>query len=254
MKPFDEAGLYERAAYEAGGAQRQTLKKLNVIQSDCRRFLPGENTPDTRLDAARANNRSRSGRSTGKEEGRDVHHAEAALHLALLALQLDASSLGGRSCGEEEDDDDGCPRSCRRRPGGPTGAPGRRTAGETTGTGRPPRRARRRTAARSRRRGRGTSRPRTSRPSSRPTACRASGASTRPWQGLGRPRRGPPGPSSTPTTRMQGLRRIPRKRALRAPTAQQPLTAAGAHRRRSLEAMRVMTSNSGRSSRRTRRV
>ena len=46
MKPFGEAGLHERAAYEAGGAQRQTLKKLNVIQSDCRRFLPGENTPD----------------------------------------------------------------------------------------------------------------------------------------------------------------------------------------------------------------
>ena len=36
MKPFGEAGLHERAAYEAGGAQRQTLKKLNVTQSDCR--------------------------------------------------------------------------------------------------------------------------------------------------------------------------------------------------------------------------
>ena len=47
----------------------------------------------------------------------DVHHAETALHLALLALQLGASLLGGRSCGEEEEDDDGCPRSCRRRPG-----------------------------------------------------------------------------------------------------------------------------------------
>ena len=145
--------------------------------------------------------------------------------VALVALQLAALSLGRRSRGkEEEDDDNGMPPELsRRRPGGPTGAPGRRTVGGTTGTGRPPRRARRRTAARSRRRGRGTSRPRTSRPSSRPTACRASGASTRPWRGLGRPRRGPPGPSSTPTTRMQGLRRIPRKRALRAPTAQQPL-------------------------------
>ena len=46
VKPFDKAGLHERAAYQAGGAQRQTLKKLNVTQSDCRRFLPGENTPD----------------------------------------------------------------------------------------------------------------------------------------------------------------------------------------------------------------
>ena len=46
---IDEAGLHERAAYQAGGAQRQTLKKLNVPQSDCQRFLPGENTPDLTL-------------------------------------------------------------------------------------------------------------------------------------------------------------------------------------------------------------
>ena len=104
-------------------------------------------------------------------------------------------------------DDDGCPRSCYWRPGGLTGAPGRRTASGTTG--RPPRRARRRTAARPRRRGKGTSRPRTSRPIPRPTACRTSGAPARPWRGLGRPQRGPPGPSSTPTTWMQGMRRIP---------------------------------------------
>ena len=48
---------------------------------------------------------------------RDVHHAEAALNLALLALQLVASSLGSRSCGEEEEDDDGCPGAVAGAPG-----------------------------------------------------------------------------------------------------------------------------------------
>ena len=65
----------------------------------------------------------------------DVHHAEAALHLALLALQLDVSSLGGRSCGEEEEDDDGCPRSCRRRPGGPMPPPREEDGGGDDGDG-----------------------------------------------------------------------------------------------------------------------
>ena len=47
-----------------------------------------------------------------------MHHAEAALHLALLALQLVASLLRSRSCGEEEeDDDDGCPGAVASVPG-----------------------------------------------------------------------------------------------------------------------------------------
>ena len=48
---------------------------------------------------------------------RDVHHAEAALHLALLALQLVASLLRSRSCGEEEEEDDGCPGAVASVPG-----------------------------------------------------------------------------------------------------------------------------------------
>ena len=49
----------------------------------------------------------------------DVHHAEVALHLALLALQLVASSLGSRSCGNEEED-----RTTTAAPGAATGVTG----------------------------------------------------------------------------------------------------------------------------------